>query len=302
MKIHIILFVMILGVMRHAGAQIVFSDDFELQSTNANNQNINLDIGVSRQTTGTTSTYTGSGANGVFNVSSNDDGITNNGSGSPTSNQFARMRANEQNVGPVNLFLDLGTNFASSLAGTPYTISFDLLYRKRDTSTTDQWVGFAFGDTVPSSSSPNSSETDFGVLLRPDGINPANNRLARFYDDAAVSAGDDFTTTPVFTSDYVTFTFTVTEAANGLSATVDGTADATTILSNFAIDFDNNTGRYFAFSAHLGPDATPGAGGLEFADSFIDNVSITTIPEPSSFLLLGVACLAGLALRGRKRA
>lgn len=268
--------------------QVIFQDTFTTED-GLNNQSINLDIGSTRQTTGATSTYTHTGPTSQSNVSTNDDGVTNNGN--TAGNSLGRIRNNEQTGGGSNAFLSLDTNFGGSLAGEVYTISFDLHYKSRITDSTDQWISFAIGDTA-APQAPSAAGSDFGMLLRPDGVNPSNNNLTRYYSDGILSASDDYTTTPSFTSSYVNFIITVNET--GAGTTIGATADGTTILSNFAADFATGD-RYFAFGSHLGSGATA------FSDVFLDNLTITVVPEPSTYALLGgLLALGFVALKRRK--
>ncbi|WPJ97114.1 PEP-CTERM sorting domain-containing protein [Coraliomargarita algicola] len=269
-------------------AQVIFQDGFSTSSGN-NNLDINDSIGVTRQTAGTTSTYTHTGSTSQSNVSTNDDGTTNNGN--TAGNSMGRIRNNEQTGGASNAFLSLDTNFGSSLAGEVYTISFDLHYKSRVTDSTDQWISFAIGDSV-APQAPSAAGSDFGILLRPDGVNPANNNLTRYYSDGILSASDDYTSTPSFTSSYVNFIVTVNET--GAGTTIGATANGTAILSDFAADFATGD-RYFAFGSHLG------SGVSAFSDVFLDNLTITVVPEPSTYALIGGLLALGFASIKRRK-
>jgi hypothetical protein len=266
--------VLFLGMTSSAA---VFLDTFGDGSI-PNNSNVNTDV-LTRQSGTLTSDYTHTGATSGTLISNN-DGIS-------TGENFARIRNNEQDGGASAGFLTLDTNFAS-LAGSSYTISFDFLYNKRATSTTDQWVSFAISETALSAA-PNGGNTDFGILMRPDGVgNPGvGDNFARFYSDGSFSTGDDISgTLPSFTSSYVTFTVSVVEdGSNGALISVD--AGGTTLLTDFAVDFGNGD-RYFGFGSNLGADIN-GPNATEFADLFIDNVAVNSIPEPSTIFLLGGA-------------
>ncbi|MGZ0655471.1 PEP-CTERM sorting domain-containing protein [Coraliomargarita sp. W4R53] len=267
--------------------QIIFQDTFTTND-GLNNQSINLDIGATRQTVGTTSTYTHNGATSQSNVSTNDDNTTNNGNAA--GNSMGRIRNNQQSAAGSNAFLSLDTNFGSSLAGETYTISFDLHYKKRATDTGDQWISFAIGDSN-ATQAPNAAATDFGLLLRADGVSPTNDNLARFYSDGVVNASNDYATTPSFTSSYVNFIITVNET--GAATTIGATANGTTILNNFAADFANND-RYFSFGSHLG------SGTAAFSDVFLDNLTISVVPEPSTYALIGGLLVIGFVSLKRR--
>jgi hypothetical protein len=276
-------------------AQVIFQDTFE-SIAGGNNQDINLDItgvGATRQTGGsTTSTYTMTGANVLGQLSTNDDNVTNNGS--TTGNGMGRIRNNEQNVGgtATNGFLSLDTNFGTQLAGNKYTVSYDLYYNDRTTSTGDQWISFVATDTSPGGS-PVAGASDFGMLARPDGPSNANSGKASFYDEGVQDQA--FTDTADYSASYKTFLFTFDEVAGTVSLDVDGSSIASALL----IDFDT-TDRYFAFGSHLGLDADANAG-AEFADSFIDNLTITVVPEPSAYALIGgLLALSWVMVRRRK--
>ncbi|WOO43307.1 hypothetical protein [Rubellicoccus peritrichatus] len=244
-----------------------------------NNSDINTDF-ATRQSGTTTSTYTHNGATSGTLIS-NSDGIT-------SSNNMARLRNNEQTGGASNGFLSLDTDF-SVLAGSTYTISFDFFYNQRATESTDQWVSFALGDTSPQGT-PAAAAADFGILMRPDGVGGANDNLSRFYRDGAAITADDFSTTPSYISSYVTFVVTVDEAAIG-GPLISVTAGGITTVEDFSVGFDSSS-RYIAFGSHLGPNANTPA--TDFADLYIDNVTLTVIPEPSvyaSFLGLGALLL-----------
>lgn len=275
-------------------AQVIFQDSFE-SSAGLNNQDINLDIGTSRQTVGTTSTYTMTGGNVAANLSTNDDNKTNNGV--TTGNGMGRIRNNEQDAGSTDGFLSLDTNFGSQLAGNKYTISYDLYYNQRTTSTTDQWISFSVSDVSPAAS-PASAASEFGMLLRPDAVGNlgVGDNFGRFYEDGVFSASNDTTTVPSYISGYLSFIITIDEtgATPVATATIGGSA----VVSSFDIDFES-TDRYFAFGSHLGADLVAGDGN-QFADSFIDNLTIAVVPEPSSFALIGgLFALGAIAMRRR---
>lgn len=122
----------------------------------------------------------------------------------------------------------------------------------------------------------------------------SGDQLARFYDDNTFSVSDDYATTPSFDSSYVSFVVNVDETGAGPLVSV--TANGTTLISNFSVDFDSND-RYFNFGTHSGTEANNPA--TDFSDLFIDNLTITSIPEPSSTALLSIA-LGGLMLRRRR--
>jgi hypothetical protein len=273
-------------------AQTIFYDSFGDGSI-ANTSDINTNV-PARQSGSTSSTYTGSGANNVFHVSNDDAGITSTNA-APTNN-MARMRNNEQvPAGGSNGFLSLDNNF-SSLAGQDYTISFDLTYNKRNTDSTDQWVSFSIGDTA-GQAGPNNTNSDFGILLRPNGVGNANDQLARFYADNVFNVANDYTTTPAFDTSYVNFIITISESGIG-GPTVSVSADGTMIINNFTFDFEN-AGRYISFGTHLGSNSD--TLGVEFADTFIDNLTVTIVPEPSTSALLGgLLVLCSVIFRRRK--
>lgn len=267
-------------------AQTTILDDPYGDGTIPNNSDINTDI-PARQSGTTSSTYTHTGATSATLISNN-DGIT-------SSNNMARLRNNEQTSGASNGFLSLDTDF-SVLAGSTYTISFDFFYNQRATESTDQWVSFALGDTSPQGT-PAAGAADFGLLMRPDGVGGASDNLSRFYRDGTPITADDFTTTPSYVSSYVTFVVTVDEAAIG-GPLISVTANGTTTVEDFAVGFDSSS-RYFAFGSHLGPNASTPA--TDFSDLFIDNLTVTVVPEPSIYAsVLGLGAFVLMMIRRRK--
>lgn len=293
-KKHIPLLASLLATTLTLNAQVIFQDSFE-SGAGLNNQDINLDIGTSRQTVGRTSTYTMTGVNVIANLSTNDDGKTNNGSTS--GNGMARIRNNEQDSGSTNGFLSLDTNFGTQLAGEKYTISYDLYYNQRTTSTLDQWISFAVGETDPAGS-PAAAGSDFGVLLRPDGVGNVGvgDNFGRFYADGAFSAANDTTAVPSYIGGYLSFLVSIDET--GVSPVATLTIGGTAVLSSFNFDFES-TDRYFAFGSHLGADTVPGDGN-QFADTYIDNLTITVVPEPSTYALIGgLLALTSVMIRRR---
>lgn len=282
-----------LAVASTLSAQVIFQDSFETVAGANNVSDINLDIGTTRQTSGITSTYTMTGGTAGANLSTNDDNRTNNGNTS--GNGMMRIRNNEQNTGGSNGFLYMDTNFGTQLAGNQYTISYDLYYNQRGTSTLDQWVSFVIDETS-SAGSPAGLAANFGMLARPSGTGNPNAGRARFYDNGAVAQDFEDSAIPDYTGDYRNFLFSFDET--GAGATVSLSVDGNIVLPSINIDFAT-TDRFFAFGSNLGADINTD-GPAEFADSFIDNLTITVIPETSSYSLLGgLLALAWVMVRRR---
>lgn len=261
------------------GQILVFGDPFGDGSI-TNNSVINTDQ-ANRQSGSVSSTYTHVGGSSGTLISNNDS-IT-------TGNNMARLRNNEQNGAGSNGFLVLDSDFESAL-GQAYTINFDFYYTKRSTSTTDQWVGFTIGDTLANAGNPTPASTNFGMLLRPDGVGNTGvgDNFARFYSGSSFNVANDSTSVPSYASAYVTFQVSVIEDGTG-GALVDVTAGGNTLISDLSVNFANGS-RYFGFGSHLGPDIN-GDNATEFSDLYIDNLTITTVPEPRF-----VAILAGFAV------
>jgi hypothetical protein len=190
--------------------------------------------------------------------------------------------------------VDLGTNFASQLAGNYYAIRLtDVYYVRSDQNISDVWLAISVGDESGTITGPNQGEADVAVLARPRQA-PSNN-YTRWEDGG--SAGPGATTGLTNGFDYANrfavIELRVDEVAGQATAYFED-ANGNSHLSNpWAIDFDNNTSRRIEIRAHQGTSG----GSNETMDVHVDAMSIELIPEPASLALLG---LGGLALLRRK--
>ena len=133
-----------------ANAVLIFSDGFSVAGGAGA---INDGIGVTRQTTGsTTSTYTHGGAGNVSIV----DDFGNGGT--------AKMAGTYNNSTSSQLFLD--SSFGSELSGTDWNFNFTAYSPITSGSFNDGWFGFGLGTSTYPSGAPSG---EFGMLTRPTG-------------------------------------------------------------------------------------------------------------------------------------
>lgn len=267
--------------------QIIFNDSFETVSGNNNITNLDIDIGNTRQTTGTTSTYTASAVGTTTQLANNDDNRSQN-------NGMMRLRAREPEIGaaPVNGYLSLDNNFGSQLVGKKYSISYDFTYHVRSTTATDQWVSFVLADEN-TSATPATTDSDFGMLSRPGRVNHPNALQAQFHADGTEKIA--YTSLRGYSGSYQKFVFTFDET--GSEKKVSLSVGGVLVFSDEIIDFETDN-RYLAFGAHIGPDADDINNSTEFADSYIDNLTITIIPEPPTLsFLIGISVFFIVAKR-----
>lgn len=274
---NILLKLCIITLTSNLSSQVIFHDSFETMNGENNIPNLNTDIGISRQQNGLTSNYTMTGASVITYLSNNDDAKT-------TNNGMIRMRNNEPEMGETGThgYLSLDTNFGASLIGKKYTVGYDIYYNDRNTSTTDQWVSFCLADIKPSGA-PIAQVSDFGMLARPNGPIHPNSGKASFHSDGNLVK--NFTDTGDYSDSYKRFLFTFDET--GIDSTVSLSIDGTVIFSDLIIDFETNN-RFLTFGSHLGPDTDTINNPTEFSDTFIDDLTITVIPEFSTLSFLVV--------------
>lgn len=282
-----VLFSAAIGVMPFAASAQVFQDTFDTSLSSGVETNINFQIGEGRQSGGAVSSNyleanVGNG-NAFLNVPA-----------SGFASDVLLLRTNyisgQANAGVALL----NANFASSLAGTAYNISFTGQISSSAGASTDLWLSvFLGGDST--ASGPNGATTDYGVLLRPNG------NATEWRDNSSVTQ----TGVTGITAGGV-FTFDLLVDETGVDPTAQFTINRGTAeefnSEPFAFDFevDDAGNRFFGLRGQQGGSAgTNGSAAL--ADFRYDNLTITAVPEPSTVALLAGGAMTLLAVARRRR-
>ena len=160
------------------------------------------------------------------------------------------------------------------LSAGGFVVSFD--YSPAGNTSTN-WISFQVG-TV-NADSGNLTNDDYGILFRQNG------NTERFDNGVNLGAGGAFVATAGGVLRHVEITYRFTSFADGANVNAVTTVNGVQVASdNFT--WDSNAGQ---MRMELGSND----GGNR-----VDNLTISTVPEPSLTLLLGVASL-GLAARRR---
>ncbi len=191
---------------------------------------------------------------------------------------FGRVRFQDAGVLPTNTLW----NFASGAAGAQiladggFRFEFDWT---PPNNTTDDWigvnVGFNYLDTAVGAV---NASTDFGLLIR-------NNGNAQFFDNSVAGVAPTFDVTSV-AQRHAIIDFSFSSYADGTNVTANLFIDNVAVGAPVVFDWNGNGG---VINIEMAANnlAKP-----------VDNVSISTIPEPSCVMLLG---LAGLIATGHRR-
>ena len=198
-------------------------------------------------------------------------------------NRTGRIRFHEDNDNDTTTaggWHDWATGITgSTILGTQtLQIAFDWI-AGNDTST--NWVSVNFGISNQSAGEPafrvNNGQTDIGMLFR------FNGDTELFDNGANIGAQGSFT--PVVGSRRVTLDYSLDSFADGTNVGLVANVDGTEVYNGNPFTLDNNNGElYFEI------------GTLE--NTLIDNVTISSIPEPT-VALMSLMGLAGLARRRR---
>jgi|GEM_PF-6302796 len=212
---------------------------------------------------------------------------------------------NYLSVGPTSVSANtthaVSRQFAATTASSPYTVSFDWRMESALTNFT------TFNDRVhigASTGNINSNDT-FSWLV-------------------GVSAADNGTTNTVPDGNWYVFNYTTNNAFSGANLVDTGIKLASQVTYSFVVDVVPGSRNYTVqISGSDGSSYT--SGNLRFRNNSttiatntlvfgsvthspedtttfsFDNVSIEGVPEPGSALLAGMAALAGLGIRGRRK-
>ncbi|MGI9240364.1 MAG: hypothetical protein ACR2RV_06155 [Verrucomicrobiales bacterium] len=197
-------------------------------------------------------------------------------------NRTGRIRFHNDLDGDVNTsetWHDWSTGPAGAqiLADGGLRVEFDWI-AGNDTST--NWVSINAGHSNEAAGEPgfrvNEASNDIGFLLRFNG-------QSELFDNG-VNLGAQGSHTPTIGLRHVTVDYLFNSFADGTSVTMNANVDGTTIYSGSPFTWDGNGGEFYM---ELGT--------LE--STSIDNVSISSIPEPSIGCLLAFSSLALLRRR-----
>jgi len=191
---------------------------------------------------------------------------------------FGRVRFQDAGALPGNSLW----NFASGAAGAQiladggFRFEFDWT---PPNNTTDDWVclnvGFNYLDTAVGATDPS---TDFGLLIR-------NNGSTKFFDNSVGGVSPTFDVTNV-TQRHAAIDFSFSSYADGSSVTANFFVDNVAVGAPVVFDWSGNGG---VINIEMAANNNT---------KRVDNISISTIPEPSGVMLLG---LAGVIATGRRR-
>lgn len=198
--------------------------------------------------------------------------------GSPN---VGRVRFQSSTALPTNTMYDFGSGLGAAqiLADGGFRFEFDWT---PPNNTTNNWISFALGANVfDQTVAVNSASTDFGIIFRNNGV------IDTFDNGSGTSNGSTFDITTV-TQRHATLDFAFSSFADGSSVTASIMVDNVSVGAPLVFDWNGNAGVINMEMASI-TTAKP-----------VDNISITTIPEPSGVMLLGIAGLLATGHRRRK--
>lgn len=167
-----------------------------------------------------------------------------------------------------------GAAAAAMIAGNGFTVTFDWIPVE---ITLGDWVSFQVGVINADTNNLTHAETDYGILFRNNG------GTERFDNGVNLGAGGSFTSTAGGVH-HIQITYSFNSFADGTAVNAVSKVNGVEV-ANDNFTWNNNSGE---LRFELGSIS---------ANSRIDNLTITTIPEPSA----AVALLAGLAGFGFRR-
>ncbi|MFM2197003.1 MAG: hypothetical protein RLZZ505_435 [Verrucomicrobiota bacterium] len=169
-----------------------------------------------------------------------------------------------------------GSSGTQIIAGGGFTVAFDWTPAN---NTVIDWVSFQVG-TI-NNDSGNLTNDDYGILFRNNG------GTERFDNSANLGAGGSFVANPGGISRSVVISYSFTSFADGSSVNVVSTVDGTEV-ANDNFTWDGNGGQMHMEMGNLA------------SGTLIDNLVISTVPEPSGLVLLGSSLGVLILLRKRR--
>jgi hypothetical protein len=167
-----------------------------------------------------------------------------------------------------------GSAGPSILAAGGFSVSFDWIPADNTTGT---WVSFQVG-TI-NGDSANLTDDDYGILVRQNG------NTERWDNSVNLGAGGATTASPGGVARKINIDYFFNSFADGSTVTAVSSVDGTQVASD-SFTWDSNGGTMYMELGHDG------------AGDRVDNLSVSTVPEPATAALLG---LAALAFTGRRR-
>ncbi len=195
--------------------------------------------------------------------------------------------------------VNLREDFGPTLTGGKYSVNYESRIDVTAGAIADHWQGFSMGDTA--TNSVNGTNTDFGILFKTNGdwslFLDGNLAVGSGINDLGIDSG-------IRAGALFDVEILVDETLASPAVTV--TANATlgsVLLGSIPLDafgpgtgFDS-AGRFFELRAFLdGANA-----GTDVFDHHINNLTIEMIPEPTTGLMLTLACLICAAGRRSKK-
>ena len=168
-----------------------------------------------------------------------------------------------------------GTTGASILAAGGFSVRFD--YLPVD-NTSANWISFQVG-TV-NADSGNLTNDDYGILFRQNG------NTERWDNSVNLGAGGAFTATPGGVSRSIRIDYLFSSFADGATVNTISQINGVQVANDF-FTWDSNGGAMYMELGH------------NDAGNRVDNLMVSTIPEPSSAALFAL-CALGLAARRRR--
>ena len=252
-----------------AHANNIFLDDYSV--TGGVNGDINAEIGVTRQLTGATSTYTYRNDGVTGDTASIVDDFANGGT----------LRTAATYTSGTGHRISLDTDFGSQLAGTTWTNNFWVYSPVVAGTLNGGWYGFGVSSSGTSADAPFG---EFGLIVRPDGN-------VTFFNGGAAAGGDAADVNPF--SSIINYRMVIDEAAQTATVSYDafdgtlallGSQTLATVSGLTFTDPDTRTLDYRVW-ADDAVDAT--------IYTYLENNSIDTIPEPAT---LGTFALFGAGM------
>ena len=167
-----------------------------------------------------------------------------------------------------------GTSGSAILAGGGFVVAFDWIPQD---NTDNEWVSYQVG-TI-NADNGNLVDDDYGILFRNNG------GTERFDNNVNLGAGGNFVATAGGLTRRVEITYTFSSFADGSTVNVSSRVNGFQV-ANDSFTWDSNAGQ---MRMEMGNGVN---------NTRIDNFSVSSIPEPSSALLLAGAL--SLAIRRRR--